>query len=326
MEISRLIDRTPLESGVRIFSPPMAFDMPEEEYERRIGSHAGMAEGEGVFRLFCHFGGNPNGVALELGAGGGAATIGFVAASRRMHTIVTDPSPAFLRIIREKLERAQLSSQNITLGTLLGEEISRMPVGSLDLIFLAASLHHVLDYKRFLSEAAVALKPGGLLIFQEPFSEGFLLMAMAAEVMLRFDTKLYVLKSDDRQKLHRMLEALYFQSNRRLAKEQHEDKHCFLTDELMSACAQSFSQVRFLRNQALATIGTLKAIEEIDLDSSSRASITGYMRSFLVDHFQISEAAAGHYDRHVAPVLQNIDWLYMQGDGPAFVATVICRK
>jgi ubiquinone/menaquinone biosynthesis C-methylase UbiE len=325
-EISRLIRNTASDGEVRLFSPPMAFEMPEDEYERRIGSHNSTADGKALFDLYRHLGGNPHGVALELGAGGGAATFGFVAAASQMHTIVTDPSPAFLRIIQQKLQRAGIESSNITYGTLLGEDLHRMPSGALDLVFLAASLHHILDYKKFFADAAAVLKPGGMVICAEPFSEGYLMMAMAVELMLRLDTKVFVLKPDDRNKLRRMLEAMYFQSDRQASKGDAEDKHCFLTDELLAACWTHFDDVRFLRNQSLGSIAGLMRIEDITLQTSSCASMVEYLRSFMVNHHLVSDVAASLFDKHVAPMLGRLDRLFMQGDGPALFATVICRK
>jgi ubiquinone/menaquinone biosynthesis C-methylase UbiE len=326
MTLAQLIESTPTEGDVRLFSPPLAFDMPEDEYERRIGAHHGLEEGRAVFALYRHYGGNPHGIALELGAGGGAATIGFIEAAREMQTVVTDPSPAFLRIIRGKLQRAKLPTARVTFGTLMGEDLQRIPAGSLDLIFLAACLHHVLDYRQFLVEAARALKPGGQLIVQEPFVEGQMVMAMALEHLLGLDTKAFALKTDDRTKLLRMLHAMYFQMDRRADKRDHEDKHTFLTDDLLTAASGAFADVHFFRNQSFASIGSLPRIEDTAGAGASGLSMVEYLRSFMKFHHLISDATLARFDQYVVPRLARVDELFRQGDGPAVLATVVCRK
>lgn len=300
--------------------------MPEDEYERRIGSRDGLGEGETVFRLFQHFGGNPDGVALELGAGSGALSIGFITAARRMEVLITDPSVAFLRLTQEKLKRAEVSFGAVTFGTLLAEDISRLPHDSMDLIFLQACLHHVSDYRRFLIEAAQTLKPGGVLILHEPFAEGYLMMAVAVELMLGLDGRAYTLSPDDRHKLGRVLDAIYFQSDRLARKDDAEDKHCFFTDDLLTACWSTYSEARFLRNQSFASIASVKDLNDISLHEASRASMVDYLRSFLVHHHLLSDAGAIQYDQFVGPSLARIDRLFRQGDGPAMYATVICKR
>src|ERR1700730_1046055 len=57
------------------------------------------------------------------------------------------------------------------------EEINRWPKRSLSLVALRYVLHHVLDWEAFLGAAASLLRPGGVLTFEEPCADGFLLQA-----------------------------------------------------------------------------------------------------------------------------------------------------
>jgi SAM-dependent methyltransferase len=324
-ELSRWIAGTPALGRFRLFSAPVAFEMPEEEYERRIGARHGGGEGEAVFRLFRHLGGDTRGAALELGCGGGAATVGFVGAAHEMEIIVTDPSPAFLRIVEEKLRRAERARAGITLGTLSAEELGRLPRGTLDLVFLQACLHHVLDPRRFLEDAAAALKPGGVLIFEEPFAEGYLMLAMAAELLLALDRKAVTLRGADRDRLRGMLDGIYFQCDRTRRKDEAEDKHCFLTDDLLSACWRTFADVHFFRNQSFASIAQLSEVADASLAASCRGSLVDYARAFMVHHHLVSEPAVRAFDGHVAPALARVDRLFRNGDGPTMFATVACK-
>ena len=300
--------------------------MPEEEYERRIGSQHRSTAGAAIYRLYEHFGGRPNGVALEIGAGSGAATVGFVAAAKSMRVVVTDPSVPFLRILREKLRREGVTSEELIFGTLVGEDLSRFPSNALDLVFVQAAIHHVLDYRHFILETARILKPGGMLIFQEPFSEGYLMMLLAVEFMLRMDGSTLTLSADDRRKIMGMRDAMLMQSNRCLPKDRYEDKHCFYTDEIMAVCWNAFDSVHFLRNQSFDSISDLTAIGEVAALPSTRSSITDYLRSFMVHHHLVSDDGAGTFDTYVAPALRPIDALYRQGDGPAMFAVVVAVK
>lgn len=325
-ELDAWLTDVPSVAGLRSFSRPRPFDMPEEEYERRIGSQQRSMAGAAIYRLYEHFGGRPNGVALEIGAGSGAATVGFVAAAKSMRIVLTDPSVPFLHILREKLRREGVAPEELVFGTLIGEDLSRFPSNALDLVFVQAAIHHVLDYRRFILETARILKPGGMLIFQEPFSEGYLMMVLVVEFMLRMDGTTFTLSADDRRKIIGMREAMLMQSNRCLEKARHEDKHCFYTDEIMTVCWNEFDSVHFLRNQSFDSIADLQAIGEVVALHSTRSSITDYLRSFMVHHHLVSDDGARKYDAYVAPALRPVDALYRQGDGPAMFAVVVCVK
>ncbi len=77
--------------------------MPEEDYDQAIGSRQADSAGVAVFDLWKELGGGDGGLALELGAGSGAVTMGFVEAAKGFTTLVTDPSVEFLSLTRRKL-------------------------------------------------------------------------------------------------------------------------------------------------------------------------------------------------------------------------------
>src|SRR6202035_5465890 len=85
-------------NGIRLVSEPRAFADPESEYEEDIGSKTAESAGAGAYRLWRHLSQRDGGVALEVGAGSGAITLGFVESADGFVSLVTDPSPAFLEI------------------------------------------------------------------------------------------------------------------------------------------------------------------------------------------------------------------------------------
>lgn len=96
--------------------------------------------------------GRPGSTVLELGAGTGKLTAGLVAAGHDVHA--TDPDPAMLEILRERVPEARAS-------VTAAEEI---PLGdrSVDVV-VAAQAFHWFDHERALPEIARVLRPGGCL-------------------------------------------------------------------------------------------------------------------------------------------------------------------
>ena len=93
------------EGGVALISPARPFADPEEEYDEAIGSRHAASAGAAVYQLWHSTQGGDGGLALELGAGSGAVTSGFVQAAKGFTTLVTDPSLEFLAMTRRKLSR-----------------------------------------------------------------------------------------------------------------------------------------------------------------------------------------------------------------------------
>jgi ubiquinone/menaquinone biosynthesis C-methylase UbiE len=115
-----------------------------------------------------------------------------------------------------------------------------------DLIAGSAVLHHFLDYPGFLREAARILKPGGTVVFAEPFFEGyfwptFFLKNAIEECGLDTTSPEF---SDVA-----ILKTVHFMSRHRgnvPALADLTDKHFFRESELLAAAAEAgFSAVRF---------------------------------------------------------------------------------
>ncbi len=128
-----------------------------------------------------------------------------------------------------------------------------------------------------------------------------------------------------------MRQSIYLLSDRTINKDHGEDKHCFYTDDMMETCQQTFGNVRFLRNQSFDSIAAVRPTTNINVDylSSRPAAVSSfldYCRSFFTQHYGLSEEAMVEFDRVVVPRFDRLDALYRQGDGPALLAVVLCRK
>jgi SAM-dependent methyltransferase len=313
----------PLKNGVREVSPPQRFEGGEEAYDETVGGANRpdlLASGAGAWRLAQHYAQRALESWLELGAGGGTCTLGLVAAAAVPTKIITDTSPAFLKIIRKKLTALGLADKSCTYATLAGEDLARLPSKSLDAIFVASAVHHVSDWRGFLSAAAGALRPGGVLVIQEPFREGYLLLNMAMEIALAAEWAAE-LPRDDVRKIETCRDSTYYLSDTTLEKV-GEDKHNFLADEVTVASdAAGFSRCVVHRNAHFDNFGYGAPIH-----TSQRCSFAGYLLSFLGAHHRVSDAAIEVLKQRLAPVLAPLDRLYQQGDGPALLACVVFVK
>ncbi len=220
-----------------------------------------------------------------------------------------------------------MRDSSVRYGTLLGEDVSVFPREIFDVVFAQACLHHVSDWKQLLRDVKDILVPGGVLMFQEPFSEGTFFMGIAADTLMGAEG----VPDADRERLDRIRHSIYLLSDRTINKDHGEDKHCFYTDDMIETCQHVFGNVRFLRNQSFNSIAARLPSSSASLDylSSRPASIssfTEYCRSFFVHHHGLSEKAMEEFDRVVVPLFERLDALYRQGDGPAMLAVVVCRK
>jgi ubiquinone/menaquinone biosynthesis C-methylase UbiE len=316
------------DGGVALISPARPFADPEEEYDEAIGSRHAASAGAAVHQLWRSVRGDACGLALELGAGSGAVTSGFVQAADGFTTLVTDPSLEFLAMTRRKLSRLpDQPGDAVRYATLLGEDVPLLPKELFDIVFAQACLHHVADWKQLLRDIRRILTPGGVLMFQEPFSEGTFFMGIAAETLMRAEG----VPNPDRERLERMRQSIYLLSDRTINKDHGEDKHCFYTDDMIETCREIFGNVHFLRNQSFDSIAALQPSSTANIDylsgrPAASSSFLEYCRSFFTQHYALSNRAMIEFDRVVIPRFARLDELYRQGDGPALLAVVLCTK
>jgi SAM-dependent methyltransferase len=118
---------------------------------------------------------------LELGCGMGDLTHGLCTRFTRSDIYAVDHSVLSLKAMLRSLPT---SDNRVHAST---QDASRLcfPEKSLDLVIGFAILHHILDWKSLLNSVFGIIKPGGTMVFVEPFWDGYFwvatLLAIAVE-------------------------------------------------------------------------------------------------------------------------------------------------
>lgn len=317
------LDALPRDGEVALLSPPQSFDGGEDAYEAHIGgrSIAELHSGHGAWRMARALARRPIERWLEIGAGGGACTLGLIDAAEGAQGLVTDTSPAFLRIIQRKLAARGWSGAATSYMTLAGEDLERLPAERLDMIVVASAVHHVTDWRAFLAQSARLLRPGGVFLMQEPFREGNLMMAMAIDVVLSdLWPKSLAISASDRGKLDRCRESIYFLADS-AARKDGEDKHNFLVDDVVSAAAAAgFAESVFYANAHFADLPPTLSPRRLP------CSLTGYLEAFLRHHHLVSDEGLERIFTAIRPLMRRVDAAFMRGDGPTMLASVGLRR
>lgn len=104
---------------------------------------------------------------LEIGAGTGLFTLGFLKTVPTARALITDISPAMLKTCRRRLSDNGVGDDtHLRYATWDGADC--LKPGGFDFIAGFSVLHHVLDYQRMLGVLRGALRPDGIALFLEP--------------------------------------------------------------------------------------------------------------------------------------------------------------
>jgi SAM-dependent methyltransferase len=311
-----------VQDGIHIISPPQRFDGGEEEYDAFIGgAHKQdlLRCGRGAWQLIARYATRPVVDVVELGAGGGTCSLGLIASAKDAEVLITDTSPDFLRLVQRKCAAAGLGAERVRYATLAGEALEQLGTASADAIVIASALHHVDDWPRFLLMAAGSLRPGGVLVVQEPFRAGNLMMAMAMDVAL---SPLWpaeaALSADDAARLDACRNSIYFLANSHIHKV-GEDKHSFLLSDLTHQAGEAgFARTAFYSNRHFEDLA------DTDLANHEGAcSLVGYLESFLRNHHRISAPGMASLKTHLFPILRQLDETFRRGDGPPLLGSMV---
>jgi SAM-dependent methyltransferase len=326
MRVERDLDlfRYPQVDGVHVISAPQHFEGGEETYDEHIGGANRedlLRSGRGAWQLIKRHSARPIHTMLEIGAGGGTCSLGLVAVASGVQTVITDTSPAFLRMVLRKMHAAGLSGRSTIFATLAGEDLALLPAESLDAIVIASALHHVSDWRGFLRDAAVRLREGGVLVIQEPCREGNLMMGMALDIVLSSLWPKDALDPTDLERVTRCRDSIYLLADSTVVK-QGEDKHSFLITELIAgADAADFGKSHFYSNRHFYDLA------DSDLSiAQGHCSFTEYLDSFLEQHHRVSPAGMRSLREFLFPVLLKIDARFRAGDGVPLFGCIAFRR
>jgi ubiquinone/menaquinone biosynthesis C-methylase UbiE len=315
----------PSDGNIHLISPAQHFEGGEEAYDAHIGGAHNpdlLRPGRGAWQLITRHAGRDVTNWLELGAGGGTCTLGLVNATPGLQALVTDTSPQFLRIIQRKLSAAGLAADNISYATLACEHLERLPAESFDAIVIASALHHVWDWRAALAAAARVLRPGGVLVLQEPCREGNLMMGMLLDFVLSpLWPESIKLDAEDIERIRRCRDSIYYLADTSIPKI-GEDKHSFLPNELMEAASDAaFSRSFFYSNFHFQDLA--------DADPSyrrGRLSLLRYLDSFLEHHHCVSPDGMAKLRESLFPIFDRLDHVFAVGDGAALLGCLVCCK
>lgn len=126
------------------------------------------------------------GKVLEIGAGSGNLTCGLAEHSEFTEIHCSDLSPAFMRLLRQRINR--LSCRNTVSFYLLDANELPFASGSFDFVFGHSILHHLAHFERAIAAAHRVLKPGGIAVFGEPVMDTNALISLAAGTIKMMET------------------------------------------------------------------------------------------------------------------------------------------
>jgi ubiquinone/menaquinone biosynthesis C-methylase UbiE len=311
----------PAEGGFIHISQPRRFAHDETQYDAQYDSDPdNKSVGRGLVQLLKDSGADFSAPALEVGCGTGLASLGLAEASPYPLTIFTDPSPAFLKITQNKVQKHSISGDRLAYAVLMGEEIDRLPEGQLSLIVLRSTLHHVLHVDKFISDAARALKPGGVLTFQEPCMEGYILMGAIVQFLPRLaEAAGEKLTPEQQKKVELFANSMKYYSRRDVDKTKAEDKHLFRVDELMTTGRGCGLDVTFLPNTAYENFESPGARPNPD-------AFTPFFRGYARYCMSWDESLMRLFDQHLLPYCRYVEEASSGGSGPYLHGVFVCRK
>lgn len=224
------IDRLPKWQGWLQLSPARPFMHAEEEYDAHYGLTApDVTEGQGLCELIKSSGVDTAGPALEIGCGSGYLTFGFAQHYPGPDILLTDPSPAFLRLTQRLFEGNSSASARRHYGVLNADDAALLPPEMFSVIALRSTLHHILKVDNFVAACARSLLPGGALIMgAEPCESGYVLMGTVARAIpLALQAAGIAMRPEWMAKVDELSDTVKFYCLRDLDKTNAEDKHLF---------------------------------------------------------------------------------------------------
>jgi SAM-dependent methyltransferase len=312
----------PAEGGCIHISDPRPYAHSEADYDAGYDSDPdNMRVGRGVIGLVRSRGGDMDGPALEIGCGSGLVSLGLAQAGAYPLTIISDLSPSFLGITRRKVRLHGLDESGLAYAVLRAEDMGRIPAAALSLIVMRSALHHVLDVDGFLAAAARALRPGGILAFQEPCLDGYVLMGAMIQFLPGLARVEGVgLTPAQEEKVRMFSRAMAYYARRDVDKSRAEDKHLFRPDEVMRAGARVGLDVEFIANKPF------EAFEEpganVPLDS-----FTPFFRGYAKFCMGWDEPLLDLFDRFILPHCPYVEETARGGSGPYMHGVFIaCRR
>lgn len=241
----------PVDDGIASFIPDgarTALDDIDYDAVYRIDAAASMAFAQSYIELLGERLPSPVGNFMEVGAGTGQFTLGFMHLAQPRHALVTDISVSMLKACRGRLLSNGIAADRVAFAAWDGADC--LKPDSQDVIAGFSVLHHVLDFQTMLARLRRSLRPGGIAVFLEPNYRFHLAMVdMVCEILVAVEGSAEW-TAKDRQHLADWLYEnntnLRFRGDERMLAGR-EDKHMFDGGQMRTAArAAGFDTVELL--------------------------------------------------------------------------------
>uniref|UniRef100_Q02BE5 Methyltransferase type 12 n=1 Tax=Solibacter usitatus (strain Ellin6076) TaxID=234267 RepID=Q02BE5_SOLUE len=324
-KLTALLGRFRIQDGVYSISESRSFQHPEEAYDQQYGSNdirldSLREEGAKLFNFFEAYGFRDCGPVLEIGCGTGRLSIPLAVSGRLEELLLTDASRAFCAITSRKLTSLKAPLPRVSMAVLLTEDLDRLPQKAFSAVLLRSVLHHVADIPAFFGAVSRILAPGGLLIFEEPCHEGYLLMGAITQLIpdaLR--GRGISLSSVQSDRIRFFVSTMQFYARRDIDKSLAEDKHLFRPDELMSLSHRHHMELQFFPNRSLDNI-----------DKRTECLPNTYFETFYLDYLKYcmswDEELLKLFSEEVRPYFEYFSCLAGNNALPYTYGTFLCRK
>ncbi len=235
------------DNGIYHLTEASSFLHDEDWYAANYKSDTAM--GHGALSLLRHLGGDDTKPALEIGCGAGALSCGLAKHSTYPKLIVTDPSVRFLEITSDQITRMSIGRVP-DYAIMSGEDVSLFPDGSLSLIVMRYTLHHIWNLNAFFAECNRVLIPGGVLLFEEPHASFFTHSCAMMQFMLDVAKNKGLDLSDEIEtQLNTYLLTIENYVRGDIDKSNYEDKHLFSTENILDLSESNGFSFQYVLNR-----------------------------------------------------------------------------
>lgn len=312
------------DDGIHHLTEASRFLHDEDWYAANFKSDTAM--GHGAVSLLRHLGGDDTKPALEIGCGAGALSCGLAKHFMYPKLIVTDPSVRFLKITSAQITRMRIG-QVPDYAIMSGEDIFLFPDGSLSLIVMRYTLHHIWSLNAFFAECNRVLIPGGVLLFEEPhvsfFTHACAMMPFMIDVA---KTKGLNLPDEIETQLSTYLLTIENYVRGDIDKSSHEDKHLFSTESISELSERNGFSFKYVLNRNLASF--VHTAPETDDKYLMHGEYDYYdaLRYYLVTIMRFGEQFGEILDKTMQPYCKNFSRMFQGATPPPNMIIGACIK
>ncbi len=306
------IQSLPKWHGLLRISPERAYAHAEDKYDAQYGVTAPIpGEGQGLCALLEKYGVDTSGPALEIGCGTGRLSYGLARHYPGPDVVITDPSPAFLKLTGSLFPDGAPGPARLHLALFNADDLGELPAGMFSVVTMRSTLHHISHVDKFIAGCARTLRPGGAVALSaEPVESGYLLMGVVAQsIEPTLKAAGVELRPAWRERLQHFSETIRFYCRRDFVKDTVEDKHLFTTHELTDLGFEHGLRLRYLANCAFSEF----APPYVPSFESFGPFFLNYLRDCMLFDAEFMEQIR----IHLQPQLKFIEDCYRSHPGPA---------